>query len=797
MAFFANIYMKIGIIGFNIFGVGGTSRSNINLIQELQQEDCDIVFFNTSNFSEEDIKELVNRESLGRNVSFRNINDVLSGEALDSYILTRESLFVLARALKKTYPNSKIIGEVHAPIYNVEIGSDFAADAVDIYRVSTINTAKLLKQKLGKDNVIPFSISIRHVFFVNEIKDKPSKPTNFFIFSRFDETSKDIAYAISLMRYLVKEKRMTNYKLFINGQGIARVLYKNLINAYGLNDNVFINYEPPTNYIYLSTSRAETFGYSIMEALGQGMPAILYPGDDGVLKEIYGDLENVAWLTKDIKADAQTVIQFVELPWLDRKYQHDLQYIKTNCITKNYGREYIDKIIKSDYTTSFDGDVNASEIVNEIYTSHLVNKTLWGRLIKRGNRNPYFRRFVKSKKLQKYSLKITNFLKKNTTHSENSIVEETIKNDYVFIESFHGKNFSGDPKYIALAIKKRYPDTKIFVSSVNQLVDMEIYKYHFIPIRTGSNRYVSIFRKSHLVIVNGNTLDKVGKREGQIFFQTWHGFPLKKMVADLADVKEKQKQLKAFQPRMMKWDYLLSSSPRNTRYITSAFQLEKNSNLKILEIGAPKNTYLIENNINFNEIERLHLKYFGTEPNGSKYVLYCPTWRQEKRDDLSNLDLKKLISLLPTNYHLIVKLHPNEAYLRRHYANLDSRIHCFYNDITDIQELYLLSETLITDYSSAMFDFAHTRKKIVVLQEDKQQYAQNIGWYFDLEDLTGLIGKSYTEEELVREIIEPEMDFYDEIICDVLMSNDTENSTNELMKILAEDVFMEEKNGNC
>lgn len=789
--------MKIGIIGFNIFGVGGTSRSNINLIQELQQEESDIVFFNTSSFSEEDVKELVDRESLRKNVSFRKLNDILMGEALDSYILTRESLFVLARALKKTYPNSKIIGEVHAPIYNVEIGPDFAADAIDIYRVSTINTAKLLKQKIGKNNVIPFSISIRHVLFVNEIKNKPSKPTNFFIFSRFDETSKDIAYAISLMRYLVKEKRMTNYKLFINGQGIARVLYKNLINAYGLNDNVFINYEPPTNYIYLSTSRAETFGYSIMEALGQGMPAILYPGDDGVLKEVYGNLKSVAWLTKDIKEDAQTVIRFIEEPWLNQEYQYDLQYIKTNCITEGYGHEYIDKVIKNDYSVNFNGDVNASEIVNEIYSSHLGNQTLWGKIVKKGNRNRYFRRISQSKKIQKYTSKITNFFKKSTTNPGNSIIEETIKDNYIFIESFHGKNFSGDPKYIALAIKERYPDVKIFVSSINQLVDMEIYQHHFTPIRTGSNKYVSTFRQSRLIIVNGNTLDKVGKREGQIFFQTWHGFPLKKMVADLENEKEKQTQLKAFLPRMMKWDYLLSSSSRNTRYITSAFQLEKNPNLKILEVGAPKNTYLIENNINSDEIERLHLKYFGTEPRGFKYVLYCPTWRQEKRDDLSALDLKKIINLLPINYHLIVKLHPNEAYLRRHYANLDSRIHCFYNDITDIQELYLLSETLITDYSSAMFDFAHTRKKIIVLQEDKQQYVQKVGWYFDLEDLTGLIGKSYSEEELVREIIEPEMDFYNEIICDVLMSNDTDSSTNELIEILAEDIFMEAKNGDC
>ena len=33
--------------------------------------------------------------------------------------------------------------------------------------------------------------------------------------------------------------------------------------------------------------------------------------------------------------------------------------------------------------------------------------------------------------------------------------------DSIFIESFHGKNFSGDPKYIALAIKRQYAHKKI------------------------------------------------------------------------------------------------------------------------------------------------------------------------------------------------------------------------------------------------------------------------------------------------------------------------------------------------
>lgn len=109
----------------------------------------------------------------------------------------------------------------------------------------------------------------------------------------------------------------------------------------------------------------------------------------------------------------------------------------------------------------------------------------------------------------------------------------------VFIESFHGSNFSGDPKYLALQIKKKFKDKKVYVSSVNSLVDIEIRNSGLIPVRFGSAIYKKIFRSCKYVFMNGNSLDNVYKHSNQIFVQTWHGFPLKKMVNDLSDKKEK------------------------------------------------------------------------------------------------------------------------------------------------------------------------------------------------------------------------------------------------------------------
>ncbi|RAX29803.1 UNVERIFIED_CONTAM: glycosyl transferase family 1, partial [Escherichia coli] len=92
----------------------------------------------------------------------------------------------------------------------------------------------------------------------------------------------------------------------------------------------------------------------------------------------------------------------------------------------------------------------------------------------------------------------------------------------------------------------------------------------FTPVRFGSEKYIKTFRKCKYVFINGNSWDKVYKSSDQIFIQTWHGFPLKKMVNDLNEQHERQQQLEAFIPRMKKWDYILTSSDINTTLLESA-----------------------------------------------------------------------------------------------------------------------------------------------------------------------------------------------------------------------------------
>jgi len=782
--------IKIGIVGYDLFGTGGTTRSNTNLINEFLADNKEIIYFNLLPFSSLKVKKIKKLFINPDKIQFYQLKDFSESQEADTYIITRESLFVFAKIIKKKLPQVKVIGEVHTPLSLIDPETDFAPDAIDTYRVATEKIKQELKDKFKDNNIVVFPVSIRHL--ANKVQNKDvslkniNSEVNFLVYSRFDESQKDIAYSIKLMDYLVHRAGKNHYKLYINGTGTGEILYKNLIGLYQLSENVFLNHKVPEYGIYLSTARYETLGYSIIEAFIDGRPIVLYKGDDNSLKDIYRDFKSFCWLEKNIIKDAQEIIHFVNENYSEKLhlFKHDIPLVEDLSPLEDYGKKYEATILSAPLINKQRFEGKTDNLYQMIYDQNNLSKDTFAlkiylRLKEMRVIGPIVSS-VKTKEMLKRLMRKT-----EATPTSDILLKGNLRDDFVFVESFHGKSFAGDPKYLAIALKKNFPEYTFYVSSVNELVDMEIYSYGMIPVRLGGKQYVTKFRKSKLVILNGNSLDKAGKVEGQIFLETWHGVPLKKMVADLVDFRQRETEVSAFIPRMKKWNYLITSSPRNLKLFESAFQLEKNTQLKILKSGAPRNAFLIKNKDNTALKNKLLGKYFNYNFElGKKYILYCPTWRKQKRDAISQLDFIKVLNQLPNEYELIVKLHPLESELINYYNNLDPRIHCFFNEISDIQELYLIADILITDYSSAMFDFAHLDKKIIILQEDAVDYENSIGWYFDLEKLTGLMGKSYTEEELACEIKHNNEKLYNQKILQNLLSWDAIDTEKNIIKQL-------------
>lgn len=779
--------MKIGIIGYDLFGTGGTTRSNINLINELLSNGHYINYFNLQTVSSEGRKKvealLVSKER----ISFDLIENFSNASSMDVYIITRESLFIFARIIKKHHPQAKVIGEVHTPLALIDPTLDFASEAIDTYRVGLKSVYEKLSKKYPNNNIVHFPVSIRHLLMKKEMMIYPvHKQISFYVYSRFDEAQKNIAYAIKLIDYFVNHKKL-RYHLYINGTGPSKDVYEKLVRLYQLQDFVFINQEVPVDAIYLSTARYETLGYSILEAFVEGKQMILYQGDDNSLREIYGSFKSFCWLTGSTISDAVIIEKFLQQPIEEknRLAQNDFNMLNTISPLEEYGRLYTENVLSLPALSSLDNSVDENEVMRKIFSqNNFSSKRTLAIIYQRLKKVPLIKYVVNSQKFKQVLRKI---LTRNKPIINSSTTETRPREDFVFVESFHGKTFAGDPKYLSLYLKS-ISDKFFFVSSANELVDQEIYSYGMIPIRLGSKEYIEKFRLSKLVIINGNSLDKAGKTKEQLFIETWHGFPLKKIVADLRNEQQRERETKAFIPRMKKWDYLSVSSQLNLEIFKGAFKLSENPNLHILKDGSPRNTYLIENTNNVNEKQRLMEKYFNeVYSDEKKYILYCPTWRKKNRRKVTTIDWCRVMDVLPDYYELIIKLHPLESHLFEQYNQMHDRIHAFPNELTDIQELFLLSDLLITDYSSAMFDFAHLNRKIIVLQEDQNAYLNDIGWYFDLEEKTGLKPETLNEEELIERILQDESCTYNKKIINQFMNFDNAQSCQLIFdKILEE-----------
>jgi CDP-glycerol glycerophosphotransferase len=155
----------------------------------------------------------------------------------------------------------------------------------------------------------------------------------------------------------------------------------------------------------------------------------------------------------------------------------------------------------------------------------------------------------------------------------------------------------------------------------------------------------------------------------------------------------------------------------------------------MLEIGYPRNDVLFEKN-NKDDI-RLLKKKLGL-PENKKIILYAPTWRDNDYYGKGNykfqlkLDFDRLREELSDDYIIIVKYH----YLVS--SEIDwSPYEGFVYDFgrtDDISELYLVSDMMITDYSSVMFDYSLLNRPMFFYCYDLAEYRDTLrGFYFDFE----------------------------------------------------------------
>ena len=344
-----------------------------------------------------------------------------------------------------------------------------------------------------------------------------------------------------------------------------------------------------------------------------------------------------------------------------------------------------------------------------------------------------------------------------------------INNDLIIFESDLGRNYGGNPKYIYEEMVRQGLDKKIKCVWIFEDTSTKI-SGKAKKVKKSRIMYYYYLARAKIWIFDTRDPNYILKREQGYYIQTWHGTPLKKLGMDMDDVfMSGIENIITYKCNLYKdsrkWDFLLSQNNFSTDIFKSAFAFsDKFSKFKeIWTYGYPRNDVLTTNN---NKEVIIKLKDDLNIPHDKKVLLYAPTWRDNEFHKRSiykfvtAMDFDLLKNKLAENYIIIIKYH----YLVEDnidWSDYEGFVYTFGAD-QDITNLYLISDMLITDYSSVMFDYSVLKRPMFFFMYDLESYRDELrGFYSNVvEEIPGPISK--TTEELIKDIKNYDHKVYEE-----------------------------------
>lgn len=320
------------------------------------------------------------------------------------------------------------------------------------------------------------------------------------------------------------------------------------------------------------------------------------------------------------------------------------------------------------------------------------------------------------------------------------------KRNLVMFESFHAKQYSDSPRAIYEYMKENYPDYKLLWSIEKQ--SENLFEEMRIPyVRRLSLRWFLTFPRAKYWINNTRLPAWISKPRETVYVQTWHGTPLKKLGVDIEEIHMPGTKTSTYKRNFVnesaKWDYLVSPNSYSSEIFKRAFHYSG----EVIESGYPRNDILS----NYSKDLINNLKNSLNIPEEKKIMLYAPTWRDDEYHEKGKykfqfqFDLNEWKKKFGSEWVLLTRMHYLVA------ENFDFANHAGsvfdVSSYPDIRDLYLLSDLMITDYSSVFFDYAILKRPVIFFMYDLEKYKDQLrGFYIDIEqDAPGPIVQTETD----------------------------------------------------
>lgn len=338
----------------------------------------------------------------------------------------------------------------------------------------------------------------------------------------------------------------------------------------------------------------------------------------------------------------------------------------------------------------------------------------------------------------------------------------------VVFSCFMGRSFADSPRAIfeAMCADPRFDDYELWWIFRGTKIDgfrddPRLARAHFVERST--EEYQRVLARAKYWVFNARCPEYVHPKPEQVYVQCWHGTPLKRLGYDVEvdttnALNTTLELAKRFELDSSKWSYLISPSPFTSQHLADAFGLpEERRPSVVLEVGYPRNDRIAR----ACETPEAHaaakaaiMEELGV-PQGKKLLLYAPTWRDNEykagigytQDTL--IDFDALQEALGDEWCVLFRPH----YYIANSFDFEKYGDFVYNaaSVPDINDLYIIADALMTDYSSVFFDYAITRRPLVFYWPDYEYYDGHVrGFYFDPHTIPG--PKCVTTEEVISAV---------------------------------------------
>ncbi|HHG6298025.1 TPA: CDP-glycerol glycerophosphotransferase family protein, partial [Streptococcus pneumoniae] len=254
-------------------------------------------------------------------------------------------------------------------------------------------------------------------------------------------------------------------------------------------------------------------------------------------------------------------------------------------------------------------------------------------------------------------------------------------------------------------------------------------------LKPGSAEAIHAIGSAEILIAESWIPGWAKKNPESIWIQLWHGTPFKKVLFDSVEpaivAKQPLHKINKYQDTL-RWDFLVVDSDAAAEKFQTAFLFPES---RMIRSGYPRVKYLQEASSARDSLalvkERARIP---RHLQNRKVVLYAPTWRDynygvpaSKKNFRYKLDLSFFAKALGDDY---VVLFHDHSYMKTQASKLGPN--CVDVSASDIQELLLVTDVLVSDYSSVIFDAVSIGLPFVLYTSDQASFEKSRGVYPDI-----------------------------------------------------------------